>query len=101
MRNLRLVTEAEFEHLKALDEAGRGRQLANLLGLSEPDHTEMRNWFLHRFLTLALEAYRREEISRGKFLELALMVGLTESQLDQLIYESGIEDNISASEYGA
>lgn len=99
LRNLRLVTEAEFEHLKVFDEAGKGRQLADLLGLSEPDHTEMRNWFLRRFLTLALEAYRREEISRSKFLELALMVGLTESQLDQLIDDSGIDDDTPTSEH--
>jgi hypothetical protein len=35
LRNLRLLTEAERAQLRALDEAGKGRQLAELLGLPE------------------------------------------------------------------
>lgn len=90
LRNLRLLTEAEFEHLKALDDQGKGKQLAKLLGLTEPDHEEMRSEFKHRFLGLALEAYRRDEISRGKLHELVAMVGLTADDLDQLLDDSGI-----------
>jgi Zn-dependent peptidase ImmA (M78 family)/DNA-binding XRE family transcriptional regulator len=90
LRNLRLLTEAEFEHLKALDDQGRGRQLAKLLGLTEPDHEEMRSEFKHRFLGLALEAYRRDEISRGKLRELVTTVGLTAGDLDQLLDDAGI-----------
>jgi Zn-dependent peptidase ImmA (M78 family)/transcriptional regulator with XRE-family HTH domain len=91
LRNLRLVTEAEFEHLKSLDEQGKGKQLAELLGLAEPDHAEMRSEFKHRFLGLALEAYRRDEISRGKLRELVTMVGLGADDLDQLIDDAGID----------
>ena len=90
LRNLRLLTEAEFEHLKALDDQGKGKQLAKLLGLTEPDHEEMRSEFKHRFLGLALEAYRRDEISRGKLRELVAMVGLTADDLDQLLDDAGI-----------
>lgn len=91
LRNLRLLTEPEFEHLKALDDQGRGKQLAKLLGLTEPDHEEMRSEFKHRFLGLALEAYRRDEISRGKLRELVAMVGLTAGDLDQLLDDAGID----------
>jgi Zn-dependent peptidase ImmA (M78 family) len=36
LRNLRMVTEAEFGHLRALEDGGKGRKLARLLGLPEP-----------------------------------------------------------------
>lgn len=90
LRNLRLVSEAEFESLKAQDEAGKGRQVADLLGLPEPDHAEIRNEFQHRFLGLALEAYRREEISRGKLKEVAAMVGVSGDDFDLLLEGAGI-----------
>jgi Zn-dependent peptidase ImmA (M78 family)/DNA-binding XRE family transcriptional regulator len=91
LRNLRLVTEAEFEHLKALDEQGKGKQLAELLGLPEPGHAEMRSEFKHRFLGLALEAYRRDEVSHGKLRELAAMAGLAADDLQQLIEDADID----------
>jgi hypothetical protein len=88
LRNLRLVTDAEFERLKALDDAGKGKQFADLLGLAEPNHTDIRTEFRHRFL--ALEAYRREEISRSKLGELASMVDLAADDLDRLIDDTGL-----------
>lgn len=90
LRNLRLVTDSEFEHQKAVDEQGKGKQLAVLLGIVEPDHSVMRSEFKHRFLGLALEAFRRDELSRGKLRELVAMVGLEEDDLVQLIDEAGI-----------
>ena len=93
LRNLRLVSEAELGHLRALDDAGKGRQVAALLELPEPDHAEIRNEFRHRFLGLALEAYRREEISRGKLKELAAMVALPADELDNLMDEAGLGDD--------
>ncbi|MCL2779730.1 MAG: ImmA/IrrE family metallo-endopeptidase [Polyangiaceae bacterium] len=90
LRNLRLLTKAEFDHLKGLDEQGKGKQLATLLGLPEPDHVEMRSEFNHRFLGLALEAYRRDEISRGKLRELVAMVGFVANDLDRLLDDAGI-----------
>ncbi len=48
--------------------------------------------FHHRFLVLALEAYRRVEISRGKLKELATMVDLTADHLDRLVEEAGLDD---------
>lgn len=96
LRNLRLVTAQEFDRLKALDESGKGRQIANLLGLPEPDHEAVRNEFRHRFLGLALEAYRRDEISRGKLEELAAMVALAQADLDRLVEDAGLDDDDTA-----
>ncbi len=91
LRNLRLLTEAEFDRLKSLDEQGKGKQLADALGLTEPDHAEMRSEFKRRFLGLALEAYRRDEISRSKLRELVTMVGLAADDLDQLLDDACID----------
>lgn len=92
LRNLRMVTEAELGHLRALEDSGKGRKLARLLGLPEPDHVEMRGEFRHRFLGLALEAFRRDEISHGKLRELAAMVGLGRGDLDRLVEDAGIAE---------
>ena len=96
LRNLRLVSAAEFEQQKALDDAGKGKQLAELLGLPEPNDSIVRNEFRHRLLGLALEAYRREEISRGKLRELAAMVDLTATDLDRIVEDAGLDDDESA-----
>lgn len=65
---------------QALDR-GKGKQLSKLHGLTELDHKEMRSEFKHRFLGLALEGYRRDEISGGKLRELVAMVGLSTDDL--------------------
>ncbi len=99
LRNLRLITKAVFDHLKDLDDAGRGRQIAGHLGLPEPDHVEARDWFQHRVLGLALEAYRREDISRGKLVEVASMLGIDRDRIDRLVEDAGLDDSaLSASE---
>lgn len=75
LKSLRLVTREELSSLLKRDALGHSRQISTLLGLPEPDHEELRNQFTHRFLGLALEAYRRDDISRSKLIELAGMVG--------------------------
>ncbi|MEM7481265.1 MAG: XRE family transcriptional regulator [Acidobacteriota bacterium] len=95
LRNLNLINEAEFDDLRTLDDAGRGRQLSQALGLPEPDHEEARNWFRHRFLGLALEAFRREEISRGKLEELVLVLGVSREELERLLEEAGLVEQIA------
>jgi len=49
---------------------------AKHLGLEEPDHDALGDRFSHRFVGLALEAYGREVISRGKLMELTALVGI-------------------------
>ncbi len=87
----RSTVYVSFNHLKALDDEGKSKQLAAALGLSEPDHAEMRSEFKHRFLGLALEVYRRDEISRGKLRELVAMVDLSADDLDQILDDAGLD----------
>ena len=91
LRNLGLLTEPELNELKRQEEAGRGRQLAQLLELPEPDHEAARNEYRHGFLGLGLEAFRRGEISRAKLAELAQMVGLGREDLEDLLRQTGLE----------
>jgi Zn-dependent peptidase ImmA (M78 family)/DNA-binding XRE family transcriptional regulator len=84
LRNLRLVSDAEFASLRDQDELGEGKLFADLFGLAEPED-EARHEFRHRVTALALEAYRREEISAGKLREVASMVGVSWEDLEQLL----------------
>ena len=90
LRNLKLVTKAEFDKLRALDDAGKGKQTAEQLGLLEPDHTTIRDEFHDRFLSLALEAYRRDEISKSKLRELGAKLGRKAREVDQLVEDAGL-----------
>jgi Zn-dependent peptidase ImmA (M78 family)/DNA-binding XRE family transcriptional regulator len=90
--NLGFLTEAELAYWKAQEDAGRGKEVAALLGLPEPDHTAAREAFRHRFLTLGLEALRRDKITRAKFAELARLVALPPEQEELLLRDTGLED---------
>ena len=96
--NLKILSKPEFETLKQLDDLGRGKQLAAHLGLPEPDHAEVREQFQHRVLGLALEAFRREEISRGKLDELASMLGFTRDRLEALLEDAGLIEGSDVAE---
>lgn len=98
LRNLRIVSKPDFDKLKELDDLGRGRQLAAHLGLEEPDHAEVRQQFQHRILGLALEAFRREEISHGKLDELASMLGFSRDRLGSLLEDAGLAQSADVSE---
>jgi Zn-dependent peptidase ImmA (M78 family) len=83
LRSLRHVSQAECEALLAREPLGREYlQLLDMNELDEPeapskrDH-EMRNQVAH----LALEAYRREEISRGRLLDLSKALGVSGTRL--------------------
>lgn len=92
LRNLRLINDTEHEQLLREDTAS-GRTIASLLGLSEPDEPG-HSHFVHRFLGLALEALRREEITMSKFFELARDAGLTDrTQAKQLVVDAGLDDD--------
>lgn len=82
LRNLRVISDRELQDLLGQEQAGQGRQLEKLLDLPEPEHAKERNRFRHRFLSLALEAYQREAISRGKLEELfALLLEKPKEQI--------------------
>jgi Zn-dependent peptidase ImmA (M78 family) len=87
--NLKLVTQAEFEQLKAADEAGYGRELATLLSLPDEDEDD-KDGFRHRVLSLALEAYRRELITRAKLMELAALLSMQQEDVARLLERAGL-----------
>jgi len=92
LRNLRLINEAELQTLRLLDEGGKGKQLAVLLGLDLTATEDVgQDDLRHRFLGLALEAYRRREISHGKLEELAALAALSRGQLRQLLVDAGLD----------
>jgi len=74
LRNLQLVSERQLKALLEQEQCGRGREIARLLQLPEPDHALERNRFRPRFLTLALEAFAQEKITRSKLEELFAIV---------------------------
>jgi Zn-dependent peptidase ImmA (M78 family)/transcriptional regulator with XRE-family HTH domain len=83
--NLRLLSAGGRDRLLAEEKAGRGRQIEAVLRLPQPDHMAAREEFRLRFLALALEAYRREKIARGKLDELALLVEAQGAEMDDLL----------------
>jgi Zn-dependent peptidase ImmA (M78 family)/transcriptional regulator with XRE-family HTH domain len=91
LRNLRLVSDSEFLHLKQIEDSGHGKSVARLLQLPEIDEEEARDEYRHRFLSLALEAFRRGEISRSKLNELGNMIGLAEFDMAELLESIGWE----------
>jgi Zn-dependent peptidase ImmA (M78 family)/transcriptional regulator with XRE-family HTH domain len=87
--NLRLVTQGEFDQLKAAEDAGHGRELASMLSLPDSDEDE-RDEFRHRVLNLALEAYRRELITRAKFGDVAKLLSMTNAAINKLLNKAGL-----------
>ena len=94
LRNMKppLVTEVEFERLKVIVEAQRSREIRAGLGLPEPEEYWRRREFRHRFLSLGLEAYRRDLISRTKLIEIARLVDTLPDAMERLIADSGVEE---------
>ncbi len=96
--NLRILSKPEFDRLRELDDQGRGRLLAKHLGLPEPDEEQGHERLQHRILGLALEAYRRDEISRGKLGELVSMLGVTRDRLECLLEDAELAGNAQHAE---
>lgn len=90
LRNLRLVSQPEFDQLKAAEEAGRGRELASLMSLPDLADREDKNGFRHRVLALALEGFRRDQITLSKLYELAALLSMTRKEVDQLLDQAPV-----------
>ena len=87
LKSLRHITRTESQDLLAQENLGRQllRELSMFSDIEEPEEPrhgdrELRSELAH----LAIEAYRREEISRGRVLELSKMLGITGEVLLQL-----------------
>lgn len=89
LKGLRLINERERARLAEADAAGRTKQFRDILNLPEPDHAEARKQSRSRFLALAIEAYRRKEISRGKWRELVRLIGAA-SDPDVMLEDAGL-----------
>ncbi len=95
IRNMRppLITDERLNYLRELEERGRGKDLADLLGLEEPDHRELRLRFRRYFLSLAFEAYCGGLITYSKLLELAEMVEVSPEAVSRIAEELGVGDD--------
>jgi Zn-dependent peptidase ImmA (M78 family)/DNA-binding XRE family transcriptional regulator len=88
--NLRLLPDKAFEELKRLDQEGRSQELAQILGLRPLSDVENAAEFYRRYLALALEAYRREKISRRKLIEVANQLGVVTEEIEKVAESLGL-----------
>jgi Zn-dependent peptidase ImmA (M78 family)/DNA-binding XRE family transcriptional regulator len=95
MQNLGLVNDDQRELLQDDIDRGLDKRAAQALGLVAFDcDAEQTNWeFKHRFVSLALEAYRRELISVAKLRELAALVGMPAEVALSLLQEDEDEQD--------
>lgn len=89
LRNTGLLSQKELDALASAEAEGQGRRLAALLGIADCDEDTVQDDFRHRFLALALEAFRRDEITLSKLRELAGMVGVSTRALGSYIAAQG------------
>lgn len=88
--NLKVLTRDQFEALQVQDD--HARRLARMLRGAALD--EGVHWKLApQVLSLGLEAYRREVISRRKLVELAKEAGIEESTVDEVLTDAGLDDD--------
>jgi Zn-dependent peptidase ImmA (M78 family)/transcriptional regulator with XRE-family HTH domain len=88
--NLRMIAQAERGNLLARESSGQGKQIEDLLDLPKPNHTTAREGFRLRFLGLAMEAHRREKITRAKLFELGGLVDYGRQPLEAILASAGL-----------
>lgn len=103
LRNLRLIAQGELDVLLGEEQEGRGKEIERSLRLpSDREESEKREAspkdFRSRFLALAIEAYRREKISRGKLSELAAIVEFSSSAVARVLQAVGLDHAEAESE---
>jgi hypothetical protein len=95
MQNLGLFNDDQRELLQDNIDRGLDKRAAHALGLDalacEKDQAEWE--FKHRFLSLGMEAYRRELISEAKLRELARLVGMPAEVVLSLLLEDEDEQD--------
>lgn len=90
LQNLSLLGREQALDLRDQNQAGLGRHAEELL--EKPDRKrDERDSFRLRFLGLALEAYRRDKISRGKLRELADLIDFGENEIERFLDRMGVE----------
>lgn len=91
LRNLKLVSDSQFEQLRTQDEQGNSKLIASVLGIRTMSDVDHLGEFTRRFLGMALEAYRRERITKAKF-EVAARIHLGHDRVEQLLEGAGLTD---------
>ena len=99
LRSTRLLTATELESLLEQERMDKGRKLAQLMGIPEPDHQALRNEFRDRFVGLALEALRRKRISRTELIDLVGMLDVDAREVDEAVSDLDLDDDDSADGY--
>jgi transcriptional regulator with XRE-family HTH domain/Zn-dependent peptidase ImmA (M78 family) len=85
LRNLRYMTEDEFEAVERQEAEGTTARTQEALDLRIADVESGRDAFRSRLLALTVEELRRGDIDQERFSELALLVGLTDSEQQALL----------------
>ncbi len=85
-KTLGLIKQRQLEELRAAEEARWADELAKLVGdgVADPPPSTP-SAFQRRFAATALEAFRRELISRGKLREMAELIELDAEQQERLL----------------
>ena len=97
LKNLGVISQAKLDELLREEQEGRGKEVEQSLRLAVPREEKKKRPasskdFRSRFLALAIEAYRREKISRGKLSELASIVDFSSSALDRVLRAVGMDE---------
>ncbi|MGD8890950.1 MAG: XRE family transcriptional regulator [Desulfobacterales bacterium] len=77
LQNLGLLNNDQVERLRDDIDRGLDKDAAKLMGLERESGAPLQLEFKHRFVGLAIEAYRRELISKAKLHELTKMVNVS------------------------
>ena len=86
LKNMKLIDDSEFQRLKAEEDKGAGNTIASFLAVRDADRGQSsRDDFRRRFMGLALEAYRRDDITKAKLTELAAMVELSRRDVQNVL----------------
>lgn len=87
LHNLRLINGPEFSTLQEQDRRGVGVRLAALLGAPGMNHEPACDKRRGRLMALAMEACRRERITRARLRELATLVDIDDICLERITEE--------------
>jgi hypothetical protein len=75
-----------------VDVDGKGNEIARHFQWKKLDSEESKDRFRHRFVTLSVEAYRRDAITKSKLKELVQMVGYPVDDIDCLLRDLQLEE---------
>jgi Zn-dependent peptidase ImmA (M78 family) len=89
LKNVGIISEDEREHL-ALMSSSAAEVAAQLNLKPELDEEDGRRKFLHYYVGMGIEAYRRGEITLSRLAELVAQVGIDREQIEDLLEKMGL-----------